>query len=97
MNKGNRSTINSVRSKCSTGYDERSCTILKLYETQINIPLSYICNKLISMGIFPECLKHTIVKTLYKKGDNYSMANYRPVSLLMRVSKVVEVTMSFIT
>lgn len=92
MNKGNRSIINSSRSKCSSGYYERSCTILKLYGAQINKALSYICNKLISISNFPEYHKYTIANAVYKKADNFGMANYRPVSLLMRVSKVVEAT-----
>jgi hypothetical protein len=30
---------------------------------------------------------------VYKKVDNFSMANYRPISLLMRVSEVAEAAM----
>lgn len=57
MNIGNRSIINSLKSKCSSGYEERSCTFLKLYGTQISKLLSYMCNKLISIDISPEFLK----------------------------------------
>jgi hypothetical protein len=39
---------------------------------------------------FPSCLKHPIVKPLFKKGDRENMANYRPVSLLTSFSKVFE-------
>jgi hypothetical protein len=43
--------------------------ILNLCGTQVSIPLSYISNKSISVGIFPDRLKYTDVKTLLKKGD----------------------------
>jgi len=31
-------------------------------------PLNYICNKALSTGIFPSCLKYSVVKPLYLKG-----------------------------
>jgi hypothetical protein len=43
-------------------------------------------------GIFPERLKYSIVKALFKKGDKQLISNYRPVSLLT-FSKVVEKVM----
>jgi hypothetical protein len=58
--------------------------------TKIDKPFFHICNKSLSMGIFPEHLKYTTVKPLYKKGDTPIMANYRPVFLLMIFSQVVE-------
>ena len=45
------------------------------------------------MGIFPDRLKGTIVKPVYKKGDTASMMNYRRISLLTAVSKVFETAM----
>jgi hypothetical protein len=38
----------------------------------------------------PERLKYAIVKPIYKKGDKTSMTNYRPISLLITVSKILE-------
>jgi hypothetical protein len=43
-------------------------------------------------GAFPDRLKYAVMKPLYKKGDKVDMANYRPISMLMVFSKVIEKT-----
>jgi hypothetical protein len=50
----------------------------------------YFCNKSIRSGTFPTCLKYSIVKPIFKKGDRENMGNYRPISLLTSFSKVFE-------
>ena len=42
------------------------------------------------MGIFPERLKFSEAKPLYKKGNSSDFSNYRPISLLTYFSKVIE-------
>jgi Notch-like protein len=64
--------------------------MLKVSAPYISSPLNYICNKSIKSGTFPTCLKYSIVKPLFKKGDKENMANYRPISLLTSFSKVFE-------
>jgi len=58
----------------------------------ISKPPSYICNKYIQTGVFPDHLKYSIVKPLYKNGDRSIISNYRPISLLPVFSKVLEKT-----
>ena len=41
-------------------------------------------------GIFPDALKIAKLKPLYKKGDNFCLNNYRPISLLPTISKNFE-------
>jgi hypothetical protein len=41
-------------------------------------------------GIYPDRLKHSIVKPMYKKGDKTNMTNYRSISLLTTFSKILE-------
>jgi len=48
----------------------------------ISKPLSYVSNKSIRTGVFPDHLKYAIVKPLFKNGDRTSISNYRPISLL---------------
>jgi len=84
------SIIKSLKTKNSFGYDEISTKLLKISVTYISSPLTYICNKSISTGIFPEQLKYSIIKPLYKKGDKTDPSNYRLISLLTSFSKVLE-------
>jgi hypothetical protein len=53
----------------------------------ISSPSNYICNKMISHGVFPDRLKYAIVIPLYKKGDTENMS---PVLLLTSFSKMLE-------
>ena len=76
------SIIKSFKTKNSFGYDEISTKLLKNSVTYLSSPLTYICNKSISTGIFPERLKYSIIKPLYKKGDKTDPSNYRPISIL---------------
>jgi hypothetical protein len=82
--------IKTLKPTNSSGYDEISSKILKSCGSLISRPLCYICNKSISMGIFPDRIKYATVKPLYKKGVKSSMNNYRPICLLTTISKVFE-------
>jgi len=50
------------------GYDEITSTILKACASLITQPLSRIYNHSLYTGIFPDHLKISIVKPLFKKG-----------------------------
>jgi hypothetical protein len=82
--------IQSLKTKNSYGFDEISVKILKLRLPFFVSPLTYICNKSLSLGVFPDRLKYSIVKPIYKNGDKLMMSNYRPISLLTSFSKVLE-------
>jgi hypothetical protein len=53
-------------------------------------PLVYICNKSLSLGIFPTQLKYSQISPIFKKGDRTVMLNYRPISLLTSFPKIFE-------
>jgi hypothetical protein len=56
----------------------------------ITLPLTYICNKSLAQGIFPDRLKFAVIKPILKNGDKCEPSNYRPISLLPSFSKVFE-------
>jgi Notch-like protein len=82
--------IKTLKSKNSYGYDEISTELLKITAPFISRPLNYICNKVITKGIFPDRLNYSIIKSLYKKGNKKDVSNYRPISLLTSFSKILE-------
>ena len=86
--------IKSLKLKNSYGYDEISTKVLKMSSVYISSPLTHICNKSLSQGIFPDRLKYSQIKPLFKKGDKSNISNYRPISLLTSFSKVLEKAMS---
>jgi len=64
--------------------------ILKISLPFIISPLTYICNKSLSTGLFPSRLKVSQINPIFKKGSKTDMSNYRPISLLTSFSKVFE-------
>jgi hypothetical protein len=74
--------IHSFPCKSSCGYDEISTKILKVSALFISSPLCHIINRSLHTGVFPSRLKYSIVTPVYKKGDRYNVANYRPISIL---------------
>jgi len=65
----------SLKTKNSYGYDGIPIKILKLSAPFIISPITYICNKSLSSGVFPERLKYAIIKPVYKKGDKLVTTN----------------------
>ena len=53
-------------------------------------PLSIIFNKSLEEGVFPEDMKLADVVPLFKSKDRNECTNYRPISLLLTISKLLE-------
>ena len=53
-------------------------------------PITKLCNLSIRLSTFPKKWKIAKLKPLYKKGPKLESKNYRPISLLLLVSKTFE-------
>lgn len=83
-------TIRNLKNTHSTGFDEIPVKLLKHTANLIALPLEHLINLTIQTGTFPEMLKRTIIKPIFKKGDKHVITNYRPIALLSNVSKIYE-------
>ncbi len=64
--------------------------LLKRCKVIIKIPFLHMVNKSFVTGKFPKILKTARVTPLFKKNDPTEIGNYRPVSILSCISKIIE-------
>ena len=74
----------------ATGLDGIPSRFIKDSAGIVTVPIAHIINLSIITGVVPDNLKSAHVAPLFKKNDNTETANYRPVSVLNIVSKVLE-------
>jgi endonuclease V-like protein UPF0215 family len=82
--------ITNLKNKTSHGHDKINNQYLKLFKTEISVPLEIIFNKSIIEGTFPESMKQAHIIPIYKTGSKSETNNYRPVALLSCISKILE-------
>ena len=72
------------------GLDNLSGRFLKNGGEVLAKPITDLCNLSITSGKFPDSCKIAKLKPIYKKGSLTEASNYRPISLLPLISKVIE-------
>ena len=77
-------------SPASSGHDNISNILLKEIIDSIAPALSIVFNKCMVVGEFPNIMKLAEIVPLYKGKEHYLEMNYRPISLLTTMSKVLE-------
>ena len=82
--------LKSLSSSRSTGIDELDNFSVKLASDLIAEPVHHIVSLSIIQNKFPHGWKFSKVPPLHKKDDELVRKNYRPVSILSPVSKVLE-------
>ena len=74
----------------STGPNSIPNKIIKQISTSVSIPIANICNNSFSTGNYPNVLKISKVIPIHKKDSKLTVSNYRPISLLSNINKIIE-------
>ena len=82
--------LKTMRPDVATGPDSVSSIMLRNTASTISSPLTAIFNQSLATGSVPSDWKRSNITPVYKKDDPALATNYRPISLLSLVSKVLE-------
>ena len=82
--------INKLDSTKASGLDGLGPKIIKLADQALSPSIATLINKSIATGQFPAQLKYTKEHTIHKGGEKSNPSNYRPISILPTVSKIIE-------
>ena len=79
-----------LKTESAVGWDKISNKILKHNIDALVHPLTFVFNACLDSGSFPDHLKKSEVRPIYKAGDRNRISNYRPISILPALSKLLE-------
>ena len=82
--------ISNLQSKNSHGHDGLTNKLIKDLKPALIKPLGFLFNLSLATGNFPEIYKKSDVVPLYKSKCRELVSNYRPISLLPVLSKILE-------
>ena len=82
--------VSKLPNKSSSGHDNISNILLKEIIDQIAPVLVEVFNKSMMLGEFPSLMKLAEVVPLYKGKEHFLETNYRPISLLTTILKILE-------
>ena len=84
------SEIKNLKKDKSSGPSSIPIKFLKLFQTPLSKPIPRIPNISFSTGIFPANLKTANVIPIFRKDGYTSCNDYRPISLLSNINKIIE-------
>ena len=85
----------SLNTSKTVGMDKKPANFLREGAEVLALPLGNIINLSIKLSTFLEETKIAKLKPIFKKGARTDPKNYRPISLLPLVSKIIEKSIHF--
>ena len=82
--------ISSLNESKSVGPNGLPAKVLKLLKSDISLQLTNIFNLSFSTGVFPSGFKIAKVIPIHKKDSQLKHSNYRPMSLLSNLDKILD-------
>ena len=82
--------MKNLKNRNSVGWDNILTNILKTNVMTLAPILSNLINKFLAQGLFPQSLKRAKILPIFKSKDKLNIANSRPISILLVISKVYE-------
>lgn len=83
-----------LKTDSAVGWDNIPTSFLKLARNELVPIITHLANLCFTKGVFPTALKRSIITPVYKSGDKTEVSNYRPISVLPALSKIVEKLMN---
>lgn len=85
-----KTAFNTLKKNKSPGVDDINVNVVKQVFDIIEGPLRFIFKLSLETGIVPDKLKIARVTPIFKAGDDKVTSNYRPISILPCLSKLLE-------
>ena len=82
--------LRSMKTNKAIGLDKISSRLLKDSVDVITPCLTYLLNKSLSSSTFPTAWKKGKVVPIFKSGSRCDISNYRPITILPTLSKILE-------
>lgn len=82
--------LKSLKTDSAPGWDNIPTKFLKSVGPVVAPIISHLANLCFTKGIFPNLLKTSIITPVHKGGKRDDVNNYRPISVLPALSKIIE-------
>uniref|UniRef100_A0A8C5QZE8 Reverse transcriptase domain-containing protein n=1 Tax=Leptobrachium leishanense TaxID=445787 RepID=A0A8C5QZE8_9ANUR len=82
--------LRNQKMKYQSGPDQIPAMLLKISAPAIAKPVATLINESLATGYIPKLWKTARVVPIHKSGDNTLVSNYRPISLLPVMSKILD-------